>query len=653
MTFEISKRTFDETFEVILGFSMCGVVLAGLWIVVILIQIESNKQAFFSVEDDLNFDMEDEGEHVEGMEVEKVPPQETGGNATKGVMRGRRVSCAFKLMQVGSVCVLILLTYLLLVTTNAPLWLSGIGSLCVFCAFLRYQIGDELRRQRWDRLTLMIALFLWIASLLNLSVYSWKSLAQGELYLGPARIVGYDYSSYDNSNEHDPTTRTDIMVQWGKDWGCPLSSGKVCNAHVQGVMCQVDVNGYENAQEENDQAKANVQAYDTDDQVDGDDGGDTRRYLAGGGKNTNETATSTTTEAVEEENENLQKENEDLETENEELKKEIDELKEKEDEEEDEMDEMEDENTEEIIGEIYNDSGYIIEEEEAELDAEERKLPSRMMFVSFLNLSFDISTYIHTLKKKTELDEAEEEMDKEEIKDEIKDADDDGLKNTLDEEIDELDEEEDETIDEYEEEKEEYSEIADEYKETAEEHFEDAEEEYDEELETEDEIQDIDEEIDETEEEINETEDKVEGDGDDDWYWEEINYEYEDDAYESEYWNYDWDSAWGEYGCTDLFESDLTSAHPYDPNVQAGTDEDDWPFINIYGSCKTCEAYVLDYFAEQAFERLDDYLLQSMAFMGLSTLGFLLSIFGFIKYKISPTADNQVELLGSDGGVMA
>ena len=58
MTFEISKRTFDETFEVILGFSMCGVVLAGLWIVVILIQIESNKQAFFSVEDDLNFDMD-------------------------------------------------------------------------------------------------------------------------------------------------------------------------------------------------------------------------------------------------------------------------------------------------------------------------------------------------------------------------------------------------------------------------------------------------------------------------------------------------------------------------------------------------------------------------------------------------------------------
>ena len=216
-----------------------------------------------------------------------------------------------------------------------------------------------------------------------------------------------------------------------------------------------------------------------------------------------------------------------------------------------------------------------------------------------------------------------------------------------------MDEEEDETIDEYEEVKEEYSDMADEYKETAEEHYEDAEEEYDEELETEDEIQDIDEEIDETEDKIDETEDKIEGNGDDDWYWEEINYEYGDDAYDTEYWNYDWDSAWGEYGCTDLFESDLSAAHPYDANVQAGTDEDDWPYINIYGSCKTCEAYVLDYFAEQAFERLDDYLLQSMAFMGLSTIGFLLSIFGFIKLKISPTADNQVELLGSDGGVMA
>lgn len=109
----------------------------------------------------------------------------------------------------------------------------------------------------------------------------------------------------------------------------------------------------------------------------------------------------------------------------------------------------------------------------------------------------------------------------------------------------------------------------------------------------------------------------------------------------------------GSFRCTDLFDTDMSAEHPYDSNVPAGADEDDWPFINIYGSCKTCEAYVLDYFAEESFEKLDDYFLQAMAFLGLSTCGFLLSILGFIKYKVSPTAENRVELLGSDGGVLA
>mgnify|MGYP007121445690 CR=1 FL=1 len=145
----MSKRTFDETFELVLGVAVCGIFFAGLWIVAILVSIEANKQSFFSVENDLNFDMENEGERVEGMEVEKAVPEDENQqpNSPKGKVRGRRVSCSFKLLQVASVCVLILLTYLLLVTSNAPLWMSGIGSLSVFCVFLPYQIGDELGRQ--------------------------------------------------------------------------------------------------------------------------------------------------------------------------------------------------------------------------------------------------------------------------------------------------------------------------------------------------------------------------------------------------------------------------------------------------------------------------------------------------------------------------
>lgn len=245
MTLEMSKAHFDNTLETVLAVSVCGIVFAAMWIIILLIQIESSKVSFFSVDDDPNsLDLhvvEDSNKDKNGMEVEQ-PPSNNGAPAIKQ-RRGRRVPCGFKMMQVGSVAILILLTYLLLVTSNAPIWLSALGSISVFGMFLRFQIGDEIRRQRWDRLTLMMSLFLLIAAFLNLSTYAWQSLAQGEVYLGPARIVGYDATPYNNTNQHDPTTRTDLMVQWGKDWGCPYTGGKVCQAHVQGVMCAVRTDG--------------------------------------------------------------------------------------------------------------------------------------------------------------------------------------------------------------------------------------------------------------------------------------------------------------------------------------------------------------------------------------------------------------------------
>jgi hypothetical protein len=252
MVLEMSKLEYDQTFEAILGFAAGGIVLSALWIVYILVQIEQNKMAFYSVgeDDDPNsLDLQVE-EEEDGMEVEKQqPPQPPESSSPKRNSRNptkastkrrkiRKVRFSFKLTQFASVGVLILLTYLLLVQSNAPMWLSGIGSMCVFGVFLRFQIGDELRRQRLDRLCLMIANFLLIASLLSLSTYAMKSLSKGEIYEGPARIVGYDQDSYNNS-DHDPSTRTDLMVQWGKDWGCPLSGSKVCQAHVSGAMCQV------------------------------------------------------------------------------------------------------------------------------------------------------------------------------------------------------------------------------------------------------------------------------------------------------------------------------------------------------------------------------------------------------------------------------
>lgn len=137
----------------------------------------------------------------------------------------------------------------------------------------------------------------------------------------------------------------------------------------------------------------------------------------------------------------------------------------------------------------------------------------------------------------------------------------------------------------------------------------------------------------------------------DDMYYDELNLEYDDDLYDGSYWDYDWDSAWGDYGCTDLFDNDV-AGKAYDANQPAGGD-DDWPFINIYGSCKTCDAYVLDYFAEQSFEKFDDYFLNAVVYLGLASAGMLMSMVGFIKYKLEPPAENELSLMGSDGGVMA
>jgi hypothetical protein len=103
--------------------------------------------------------------------------------------------------------------------------------------------------------------------------------------------------------------------------------------------------------------------------------------------------------------------------------------------------------------------------------------------------------------------------------------------------------------------------------------------------------------------------------------------------------------------CEDLFSSDV-GKETYDPNTPAGGD-DEWPFINIYGSCKTCEAYILDYFAEEAFEQVDEYKKQAIMYLAGALAGFMASFVAFIRYKVMPTAENEVELLGGDGGVLA
>ena len=75
--------------------------------------------------------------------------------------------------------------------------------------------------------------------------------------------------------------------------------------------------------------------------------------------------------------------------------------------------------------------------------------------------------------------------------------------------------------------------------------------------------------------------------------------------------------------------------------------------MNIYGSCKTCEAYILDYFAEEAFAELQEYLNQAILYFAAAVAGFIWALLSYIQYKVSPTSENELQLLSSDGGVMA
>ncbi|KAG7359106.1 hypothetical protein IV203_015695 [Nitzschia inconspicua] len=646
----MSTFTFDQTFQVLLGISGGLIVLASFWIVSILIQIEKTKaSAFSSVVDedsengggDLHFEESTTG-HIEmtdrphhHLEVEN--PDRTTTTSPKGIgsaptsptslsprrrhypklngspqkttvepgRRKRRVPWSFVLMQIASVGALVLLTYLLLVVSNAPIELRGIGSFIVFFIFLRFQIGEELRRQRIDRIALLVSLFLVIASMLSLSVYSFKTLKQGEVYEGPARIVGYDMSNYNNT-EHDPTTRTDIAVSWGKDWGCPLSGGKVCQSQIQGAMCQVHPDESKIKHKEGPQRKL-------EDDLEQD------------------------LEEEEQSNQELESENSNLEKENAELKKEIEELKQENSVEEQEVEEVEEETTSEIyeVEDEYDEEIMDMESEELGLEQE-----------------LEDTQFEEEEKATTDPDE-KSELQKDQ--------------NLVDEE--------------YQAEEQEYQEYAEDYEEYADEDYSDAVE-AEEELEgLESQQEEIEKEVEETESEIDEEtnnnsdhgtpipssppqsekeapeeeiiEESVNDDNavDDEWYWDELPSSYDDDWFEDEYWDYDWDSVWGEYACEDLFDSDV-GMRTFDPNTPAGGD-DDWPFVNIYGSCKTCEAYVLDYFAKEAFEELEEYKEQAIIYMSGAIAGLIVSFVSYVKYRVMPTAENEIELLGSDGGVLA
>ena len=139
------------------------------------------------------------------------------------------------------VILLTFMSYLLLVRSNANVVLSWLGMLLILLLLLRQSIAEELRRQRLDRLSSILSLILIMALSLNLATYANQQHAQGDIYEGSARIIGYDLGSY-NQTEEDTTIRTDLDVSWGGQWGCPNIPDQYCIANVSGALCETTVN---------------------------------------------------------------------------------------------------------------------------------------------------------------------------------------------------------------------------------------------------------------------------------------------------------------------------------------------------------------------------------------------------------------------------
>lgn len=82
--------------------------------------------------------------------------------------------------------------------------------------------------------------------------------------------------------------------------------------------------------------------------------------------------------------------------------------------------------------------------------------------------------------------------------------------------------------------------------------------------------------------------------------------------------------------------------------------EDGWPYLNVYGNCDTCEAFIVDFYSTEHFQEVSAYKDKAMHY-GLSAIfGFAITLVLSLKYRFSPQSDNEIELLPSAGeGAMA
>jgi hypothetical protein len=155
-----------------------------------------------------------------------------------------------------------------------------------------------------------------------------------------------------------------------------------------------------------------------------------------------------------------------------------------------------------------------------------------------------------------------------------------------------------------------------------------------------------------TNEELNqdlEDEEEANGEGTADDFYYFGNYTYDDGWYDDAYWSsYDWSDLWGEYSCGELFTTDMDGLGvTYDYTKLPGNDS--WPYVTIYGSCNSCDAYLVDFFSTEHFAEIQTFLVHSRYYGVASAFVGLLALLAGIKQRfMSPSEENEIELLACD-----
>jgi len=544
----------------------------------------------------------------------------------------------------GAALALTLMIYLLLVfLPSGNTLLSVIGITCVTGAFLKDQIKSEWRKERYDRILTIITLMLFIASGLSLATYAKMGIAEGSIYKGAARIVGYDDTEYTNSADK-MITRIDLQVSWGGAWGCPLMD-KTCYAVVQGALCeQKDDRALQEDQEDDtttvdgsgNEEEIHTSTY-TDDEsketivstVEYDDAGGFEEELQDTEQNEDGTSSSF-------------------------------------------VDEFDSNGDEVVMGAYYNadgtlaDSEFVIveeddgdgseiyEEEDIEYEKEDGADVIASSTIYYENSegveedivdNFDYKN-VNGTEELVSIEEYDETIDAngndvdEETDYEVKD----GVDTVVDQHsvTENVDDTEEDSV----------SNNDGQYDDGQDDGQNDEVEVLEEELKEEDEEnEELEDEVEEEEEENEELEDEEEEleDEEEELYYDSV-YGFNDDNFEDDYWSgNNWDETWGDYQCQELFEKDLPSIE-YDPNTPPGDDES--PFVNIYGKCNSCDAYLIDYFSTEHFNDIKAYETKGLYYGLLGMLSLILTVLHSCRQSKKPAKERELGLIPNENSTI-